>query len=217
MEENRAFENIEKWLPASWEVEGKFDTPIIRPLFELPKLDRFDRFCDIRRKGVTKSVGVQFFIQDYQFQRVWFRPDIYVKMLGKAGAVLSPDFSLYTDMPIVMSMYNHYRKHWCAAYWQQHGITVIPTIAWSNEASYEWCFDGEPVGGIVAVSSVGTQRQGEETRRLFRKGYDAMMERLRPETVLFWGAIPNGLKGNICPVEAVYNWDNRRRTKNDGG
>ena len=34
---------------------------------------------------------------------------------------------------------------------------MIPSISWSDEHSFDWCFDGDPVRGTVAVSSVGTQ------------------------------------------------------------
>lgn len=212
-EKDRAFENVEKWLPCTVEVAGVYDIPIIKPIAEMPFLDNWNRFCSILTKPPTKSTGVQFFIQDYQFQRVWAMPDRYIDMLQKAGAVLSPDFSLFTDIPQAMQIYNHYRKHWCAAYWQKKGITVIPTIAWSDEKSITWCFDGEPVESVVAVSSIGTQRQGSEARRLFMYGYDAMLERLQPETVLFWGNIPNGCRGNICPVELFYNYDKNKKGK----
>lgn len=36
------------------------------------------------------------------------------------------------------------------------------------------------------------------------------MERLSPSTVLFFGKIPDGLKGNICPVELFYNYDKHK-------
>lgn len=56
-----------------------------------------------------------------------------------------------------------------------HGMTVYPSVSWSDERSYDWCFDGDPVGGIVAVSSVGTQ-QNKESKRLFLRGYEEMMK-----------------------------------------
>ncbi len=43
------------------------------------------------------------------------------------------------------------------AYWQAHGIHVIPTLCWCGEQSYDWCFDGEPRNAIVSISSHGTQ------------------------------------------------------------
>ena len=116
---------------------------------------------------------------------------------------MSPDFSLYTDYPVAQQIWNHYRKHWVGAYLQKQGVCVIPTIAWSDERSFEWCFDGEPVGGVVAVSSVGTQRK-ESTKALFMTGYNEMMSRLRPETVLFCGTVPDGCGGNIISIPPFF-------------
>ena len=82
-----------------------------------------------------------------------------------------------------------------------YGIKVIPTISWSDESSFEWCFDGEPVGGIVAVSSVGTQNN-KTAKELFLNGYNEMMKRLEPETVIFYGTIPQECYGNIIKVKA---------------
>jgi hypothetical protein len=80
------------------------------------------------------------------------------------------------------------------------GVTVYPTICWSDEKSFDWCFDGEPVGGCVAVSSVGTQlRKG--AKEAFMLGYDAMLERLKPETIIFYGRPPEGCCGNIVVID----------------
>lgn len=49
---------------------------------------------------------------------------------------------------------------------QMYGIDVIPTISWSDRESFEWCFDGEPVDGAVAVSSVGVMNSKERKRRM---------------------------------------------------
>ena len=94
-----------------------------------------------------------------------------------------------------------------------HGIKVIPTISWSDKSSFEWCFDGEPVGGIVAVSSVGTQNN-KLAKELFLNGYNEMMKRLEPETVMFYGTIPKECYGNIVRVKAFQ--EKFREAKIDG-
>lgn len=114
---------------------------------------------------------------------------------------MSPDFSLYSDFPKALQIYNHYRKHWLGAYWQLNGIEVIPTICWSDESSFEWCFDGEPQGGTVAVSSVGTQLN-KQSKQLFLNGYNEMIKRLQPETVIFYGKVPDECMGNIVRIRA---------------
>ena len=83
------------------------------------------------------------------------------------------------------------------------GLTVIPSICWSDEDSFAWCFDGEPIGGTVAISSVGTQK-APEARRLFLLGYSEMIARLKPEKILFFGDVPEGCTGNIEKHTSFY-------------
>lgn len=144
--------------------------------------------------------------------RMW--ADRYISKLQQYEAICAPDFSTYTDMPLAMQIYNHYRKHWLAAYWQLHGMTVYPTISWSDESSYDWCFDGEPVGGIVAVSSVGTQAN-KDSKRLFLRGYEEMMKRLSPEWVIFYGRVPEECDWNVIRVKPHYDDIVKRRKANE--
>ena len=147
--------------------------------------------------------GVHFFIDDYLFQRTWNDPWRYAHLLSGYQAVMTPDFSMFTDYPVAVQLYNHWRKHQLGAYWQRLGLTVIPSICWSDHDSYAWCFDGEPVGGTVAVSSVGTQKN-PLARTLFLDGYEEMMRRLLPEKVIFFGDVPAECTGNIEPHEPYY-------------
>ena len=140
--------------------------------------------------------GVHFFIDDYLFQRAWNDPCRYAHLLSGYQAVMTPDFSMFTDYPVAVQLYNHWRKHQLGAYWQSLGLTVIPSICWSDHDSYAWCFDGEPVGGTVAVSSVGTQKN-PLARTLFLDGYSEMMRHLQPEKIIFFGDVPAECTGCI--------------------
>ena len=147
-----------------------------------------------------RGKGVHFFLDDYVFDRVWNQLDKNVERLSAFDAVLAPDWSMYTDWPIAMCIWNHYRKHFVAAYLQRVvGTRVYPTICWGDNTTLNWCFDGEPVGGCVAVSSVGTQRTDYE-KRYFMYGYDAMLERLQPKTIMFYGYIPKECRGNVVQI-----------------
>ena len=103
------FENLDK---ANFLGVGKYDTPIIQPEhIDVRHLEWIPfNFAKTCTDCATK--GVHFFVDDYQFQRVWNQPDKYIPLLQKFGAVCAPDFSMYTDMPLAMQIYNHYRKHW---------------------------------------------------------------------------------------------------------
>lgn len=72
-----------------------------------------------------------------------------------------------------------------------------------------WCFDGEPVGSTVIVSSVGTQMGVGDTAQLFLDGYREMMRRLEPKQIIMYGIVPPGLEGNIISIKAFQQkWRN---------
>lgn len=206
------FENLDK---LHLNGVGKYNIPYIEPEFTYPHGDFIPMNYAKSAKGAKTKI-VHCFADDYQFTRYWNRPDDYTTKLAEFAAVCSPDFSTYTDMPIAMQIYNHYRKHWLAAYWQMHGIRVYPTISWSTRESFEWCFDGEPVGGVVAVSSVGTQANSD-SKRLFLRGYDEMMKRLNPQFVIFYGRVPKECDWNVIRIRPHYDDIAERRKEKWAG
>ena len=196
--QQRNYENLNKRI---FEGVGAYNIPAVKSA--LYKVDNWISFNYAKGCEEPDQHGIHFFIDDYQFMRLWTNPDAYLDMLRKFQAVCTPDFSTYTDFPKAVQIYNHYRKHWLGAYWQENRIKVIPTISWSDEDSFSWCFDGEPAGGMVAVSSVGTQGN-PRARSLFAGGFFEMLHRLEPEKIVMYGSIPECCAGvdNIIPVKA---------------
>lgn len=195
--QQRNYENLTRMI---FDGAGKYGIPELTPTDHVD-VDNWISFNFAKTCEEPEIHAVHFFVDDYQFLRLWTAPDTYLTRLAKFQAVCTPDFSTYTDFPPAIQIYNHYRKHWLGAYWQMHGITVIPTISWSDADSFGWCFDGEPVGSVVAVSSVGTQNN-PRTKELFLNGYNEMLSRLEPSEIIMYGNVPDECRGNIVPVAA---------------
>lgn len=192
----RNYENLNKRI---FKGVGPYEIPQIEAThFEFCEFVGFNYAAQAKKR---EKKEIHFFLDDYQFERLWKTPDRYLSMLYDFKYVMTPDFSTYTDFPKIIQIYNHYRKHWIGAYLQENGIDVIPTISWSTPDSYEWCFDGEPEGGTVAVSSVGTQKN-KKTKELFILGYKEMVRRLQPETIIFYGDVPEECTENIVKIKA---------------
>lgn len=170
--------------------------------------ERFGRLIYWNIEKTPANTCLHTYSYDYQFNSVWTKPDMWIERLQAFDSVLSPDFSLYTDMPKALQIYNHYRKHWVAKYWEMHNIKVIPNIAWSTPDSFEWCFEGEPKNSIVAVSSTGALRD-KEAKKLFLMGYEEMHKRLEPIKVIFYGSIPKELK-NEDVIKVLHHYDQMR-------
>ena len=188
--QQRNYENVNKRL---YDGVGRYKIPQIQATqYENCEFVGFNYAKTVKER---EKKGVHFFLDDYQFIRIWNNIDKYLPMLQQFRYVLTPDFSMYTDFPEALQIYNHYRKHWLGAYMQENGITVIPTIGWSTKDSFAWCFDGEPVGGCVAVSAIGTG-SNKDARRLFDQGYEEMIAVLKPKQILFYGRVPDECKND---------------------
>lgn len=169
--------------------------------------DRMLRFCDFNDVPDPENYIAHFYYDDYKFISAWREPDKYVDRLRRFRAVVSPDFSLYTDFPRALQILSCYRRQWCGAYWQSLGIDVIPDVVWGDRTSYSYCFDGIPEHSTVAVSTVGIKRDSDwndKKNSLFRAGYEEMLRRLKPETILFYGDMIDGLGGNIIRIPSFY-------------
>ena len=179
---------------------GPFDIPQIYPVDDVDVKDWIG-FNLARSTAKNKeTTGVHFYLDDYQFERVWNSPERYSQVLKPFNTIMTPDFSTYLDFPEAIRIYNHYRRHWCGRYWQELGMKVIPNIQWGYKESYSWCFDGDPVGGVVAVSNIG-MRKNKELRRRFNDGYKEMLIRLQPKKVLLFGHSFDDYAGNVEYIE----------------
>ena len=137
--------------------------------------------CDTSKPGDA----VHFFLDDYRFETVWSKPQRPLSRLQRVGVALTPDFSLWHEMPLAMQLWQVYRSRWCGLWMNSHGVQVIPTVSWSTPDSYDFAFAGIPERGVVAISSVGIR--GDEAKGNYLDGIEEMLERLRPRDVLIYG------------------------------
>lgn len=139
------------------------------------------------KKKISNCVGIHFYLDDYQFERVWNQPERYIEIFKKYDCILSPDFSLYTDMPIPMQVWNTFRSRFLGQFYQKQGIKVIPTISWGDPRTYDFCFDGIPQGSIVSISTVGVKKN-KYALKLWKMGVDEMIKRIQPSIILIYGS-----------------------------
>ena len=188
-------DNFKMSLIEDVELVGDFNFPVVKPTQQTInkyEIVPFNIAMSIEQKH---KYYVHFYIDDYQFDRVWYSPEKYLEFLKQFKGVIAPDFSLYVDMPKAMQIFNCYRSRVLARYWQDNGIQVIPNVTWSDENSFDWCFDALPKNSTLAVSSVGCTKN-PKTLLNFCKGFVEMEKRLNPTNIIFYGEVAESLKQN---------------------
>lgn len=166
------------------EQTGTYNLPVVRTDYSVSadSLIPFNRAKTCTRK----DEGVHFFIDDYQFERVWKSPQLYVEMLRKYRFVCAPDFSLYLDMPMAAKIWNVYRSRLITAFWQNKGLKVIPVLQWADPFTWKFCFEGIAPGGTVAVSTLGAAKH-KYSILIWKMGMDNAIREIKPKTILLYG------------------------------
>lgn len=172
---------------------AQFDTdleiPRIAPESALP--ERLVSFS----KAVTGSdydQWVHFYEDDANFERLWNQPNKYLPILQKYKGVITPDFSLYRDMPLVMQQWNTYRSRAIGHWMQENGVPVIANVRWGDERTYDLCCAGVPKNSTIAVGSHGCIKLVRE-REFFKQGLAYAVKKLRPQTIIVYGTAPDAV------------------------
>lgn len=152
------------------------------------------------KSSEEKNCGIHFYVDDYQFERIWNSPDKYIEVLMDYDCILSPDFSLYMDMPMPMKIWNIYRSRFIGAYYQSKGLRVIPTISWAEKETFDFCFKGIPKGSIVSISTIGVKRD-EEALQIWKDGVREMIKQIEPSAILIYGG---ELEFDYGDIKTIY-------------
>lgn len=190
--------NLDSYDPTN--TDGFYQMPIIKAIKDYPtSLISFNYVLSTEPK---KNMGVHFYLDDYQFERVWNNPESYLDKLASFDYVLTPDFSLYLDMPMAMKIWNIYRSRLIGQMLQNIGAKVIPTLSWAEKDTFKFCFDGIEPGGVVSVSTIGVKRDSN-AMQIWQDGMKEALKRLKPSYVIVYGG-DIGFKFS-CKVKYISN------------
>lgn len=188
---NSNYDVFHSFLVEDADYEGYIELPKIKTSNLIPeKLVPFS-------KAMSKSWNdydcwVMLYEHDVKFERLWNNPKRYLEKLKKFKGVISPDFSLYRNMPLVMQQWNTYRSRALAVWLQNNGIEVIPNIRFNDERTYDFCFDGIEKFKTIAVGTHGCIKSRVD-KDYFKKGLAELVKRLSPKIIIVYGATPDDI------------------------
>lgn len=192
---------------------GQYEFACIRKSDHIPqKAVPFDKSVKI----TDRNQWVHFYIHDYQFERLWKQPNLYLSRLISFNGVITPDFSVCREMPLAMQIWNTYRNRAIGHWLQSNEIPIIPNVRWGDERTYSYAFDGIEPGGTISVSTCGCIHNKQD-RYYFIKGLEKMVEVLNPPVIVNYSQTPDDIfakykKAGIIVVELeYYRYTNHKR------
>ncbi|MDO4605646.1 MAG: DUF4417 domain-containing protein [Helcococcus sp.] len=170
--------------------DGMYEIPIIKSInYKKPK--NLILYSD-KNLNPNKEDWICFYEDDYKINSLWNCPRKYINILSKYGGVITPDYSLYRDMPLAMQIWNIYRSRALGYFLQNNGIKVIPNIRFSDERTFDVTCAGIEKNSTIAVSTHGLMKIKKE-KYLFKNGLDYIINKLSPQTLLVYGTTPEDI------------------------
>ena len=157
-----------------------------------------------RSKSEKCDEFVCFYEHDIRFRDILTATKEQISSLKNFKGVISPDCSLYYDMPLVLQMTNTYLNRQIGHYLQTQSIYVIPNVRWGDERSYTritpsevpFAFLGLEKHGIYSVETYGCCKTTEYKHHL-REGLRNFIKEIEPKIILVYGAMPDSIFGEF--------------------
>lgn len=135
---------------------------------------------------------VHFYEDDVKFERLWNQPNRYLPILMRYTGVITPDYSLYRDMPLVMQHWNIYRSHALGHWLQENGQSVITNVRFGDSRTLSPSCAGTPTHASIAIGTHGCLRDVQNRQHLMQ-GLPYIIERLQPQTIIVYGSAPDAI------------------------
>ena len=163
---------------------GNLEIPILDTCNEIPK----DLVCfsKINQSTDYKS-WIHFYEHDYVIERIWKNPRKYLPIIKKFSGIITPDFSLYRDMPLAMQINNVLRSRMVGRWMQDNGVHVIPNIRFGDRRTYRLSCLGVSKHSTIAVGTHGTLRSIVD-RKIMEEGIEWVLNYIHPNALIIYGS-----------------------------
>lgn len=158
---------------------------------------------------------VCFYEYDIKFRDILTATKEQLESLKKYPGIISPDCSLYRDMPLVLQMTNVYLSRQIGHYLQTNGIYVIPNIRWGDERTYKRIFSNElpfaflglEKGGVYSIGTYGGIRDTKNAF-YFKEGLSSLIKELEPQILYVYGSMPKQIFDEFTSKVKFIRFDN---------
>ena len=192
-----------------------YDIPKIQPSTLVP--GQLIVFSEAVRKNKQPdpTAWVHFYEDDYRFERLWKTPEKFLDQLRGFAGVISPDFSLYRNIPKAQKIHNTFRNQLLGAWLQTNGIPVIANVRVSGRESIPYSLAGTPRHSALALGLHGCTKNVANRINVMEE-IRLICDLCEPTSLVVYGSAQYGILDHALslgiPIH-VFAPDHRKRSK----
>ncbi len=108
--------------------------------------------------------------------------------MSKYQGIISPDYSIYVDLPLAHQIWNIYRDRVVCHWLRNKGLNVIFNLRWGDYRTYKIVFSGISKHSTIAIGTHG-QVKNPENRTILMNGFIEMIRRVEPSCLVIYGPL----------------------------
>jgi hypothetical protein len=172
-------------------VVGPYDIPRIEPCQLVPaKLIAFSEAMSMPYPD--PDAWVHFYEDDHRYMGMWNKPEAQFHRLGSFAGVISPDFSVYRNIPVAQKIDHIYRNQLLGARMQADGASVIANVRLSGRSSIPYALAGAPRRSTIAIGLHGCTKD-KSNRPYVIEEVAIICEELSPSSIVAYGSAGYGV------------------------
>ena len=183
------------WFP-DVAVTGIQSMPVLGPCDLGDEQYSLTSFLRMKRDVDMSSMVVHGYAYDSRLRSLYTNPARYLSKFSQFAAVIAPDFSMYRSMPQHERVKSSWASKSVAAYYQTHGLKVVPNVRWSEIADLDFVLEGLPSDSTISVSTQSITRD-PQSFKVLREGIPTVIGSLRPKRLIVYGPLPTLLQDEI--------------------
>ncbi|MCF0109130.1 MAG: DUF4417 domain-containing protein [Erysipelotrichaceae bacterium] len=187
------------------EFEGYDQYPVIKRENEVIIPARLVPYSKMS-SNLSKDVFVHFYEFDVNFLGIRRTINNRMEDFKKCGGVITPDFSIYRDRPLIVQKMNTFLNRMIGAILQNNGVYVVVNIRAGDERTYQFCCKGAPKHSIIAVGAVSAMKKKEEIE-VFAKGLNFIIQTLEPTDIIVYGKLPDSIKNKYNTTVRFHEYE----------
>lgn len=167
----------------TFEYVAPYDIPQLKPYTGVipPNLIPY---CNLA--NATEMDCPHFYIDDTRIPAMGNNIEHFTKRLQRFKYVIAPDYTMFCGAPFPVNVRALFLNRSIAAYWQEHGLNVIPSFNGGDAESFRYCLAGMPQHSVIACGNVGVIQSPIATK-LWKYLVEKAIEELQPTALMIYG------------------------------
>ena len=168
----------------------------------------------ITSKRDISNTYICFYEPDEEFEKVRKNPARFLPIFKKAAGIITPDFSIHSDMPLIKQKAQRNDNLSLAYYYLSHGVKGIINVREGVDEINDDYFSALPRRTLVSIGTHGFVASKAKEAEIYCF-VERIVEELNPTGIVVYGPLPESVRQSFpdTPFYVFEPWINKNRRR----